>query len=315
MSDADKTQSHLEAKAIVLLALLLALVCASALYVMYARGVFEESQELILLADDSEGVIVGMDLTFSGFPIGRVRKIELAPDGKVRIVIDVAHKDAGWLRTSSVFTMERGVVGDTRLRAFTGILTDPPLPAGASRTVLRGDATAELPALLSSVRTLAENLERMTRQDSSLSQSLDNVKTLTEKFKGRYGVLGAALGGEDNARKVVEALDRANGLLARADKLLVNADARLFGKEGVATASQEAIAQLQVLLQEARASLKKVDGVLTDAQAISANVRVASTDLAALRSEVEASLRKVEHLVDEVNRLWPLKRDTEIKLP
>ena len=51
------------------------------------------------MADDSEGVRVGMDLTFSGFPIGRVRRIELAPDGTARIVVDVPRNDAHWLRT------------------------------------------------------------------------------------------------------------------------------------------------------------------------------------------------------------------------
>jgi phospholipid/cholesterol/gamma-HCH transport system substrate-binding protein len=30
---------------------------------------------------------------------------------------------------------------------------------------------------------------------------------------------------------------------------------------------------------------------------------------------VDASLRKVEHLVNEINRKWPFKRDTELKLP
>ena len=33
--------------------------------------------------------------------------------------------------------MERSLVGETKIRAFSGILTDPLLPAGAERTVLR----------------------------------------------------------------------------------------------------------------------------------------------------------------------------------
>ena len=67
------------------------------------------------MAEDSEGVGVGMDLTFAGFPIGRVHRIELAADGNARILIDVPVKDAHWLRTSSVFTLVRGVVGGTNI--------------------------------------------------------------------------------------------------------------------------------------------------------------------------------------------------------
>ena len=55
--------------------------------------------------------------------------------------------------------------------------------------------------------------------------------------------------------------------------------------------------------------------MLVDTQKISANARGATDDLAGLRAEVDASLRKVGALIDEVNRKWPFKRDSELKLP
>ena len=143
---------HVEAKAVILLIAIAALIVAFFVYVMYARGVFEPTQQLVLVADDSEGVIPGMDMTFAGFPIGRVRQVDLGKDGKVNILVDIPKTDAKWLRTTSVFTLESSVVGQTRLRAYSGILTDPPLPDKASRPVLRGDAAAEIPRLLATAR-------------------------------------------------------------------------------------------------------------------------------------------------------------------
>ena len=93
---------HVEFKAAVLLALTLALLGGFLAYVLYARGVFESKQRLVLVAEDSEGVKVGMDLTFSGFPIGRVQRIELAADGKARILIDVPLEDARWLTRAQI---------------------------------------------------------------------------------------------------------------------------------------------------------------------------------------------------------------------
>jgi phospholipid/cholesterol/gamma-HCH transport system substrate-binding protein len=313
---------HVEFKAAVLLLLAFALICGFLGYVMYARGVFEKTQRLVLVADDSEGAKVGMDLTFSGFPIGRVQRIELAEDGMARILIDVPREDARWLRTSTVFTMERGLVGDPRIRAFTGVLDDPLLPDGATRPVLRGDASAEIPRLIATMRALLENLERMSGAGSSLSASIANVQTVTDRMKGRYGALAGVLGSEDNARKVISALDRTNALLGsvgevslKLDRMLAKTDERVFGAAGVMDETQKAIAQLNATLRDARDSLKKADAVLADAQAIGANTRAATADLAALRAEVEASLRKVAHLVDEINRKWPFARDTELKLP
>ena len=299
---------NIEFKALALVILMVVIVSASLAYVMYARGVFESTQQVVLIADHSEGVIVGMDLTFSGFPIGRVRRIELSDDGKARIVVDVARKDAKWIRTSSVFTMERSLVGVTRLRVFSGVLTDPPLPDGAIRTVLLGDATAEIPHLVDTMRSLLGNLENMTKSDSSLRASLDNVQAVTQNLRGPYGGLGVVLGGDGNAQKVITVLDHINTLLAKIDS-------RVFGVDGVMDESQAAITQVNELLSGIRTSLKSVDVVLAQAQVIGSNVEVASVDLVVLREQVEASLRKVEHLVKEIDRKWPFPRDTELKLP
>lgn len=306
---------HLEFKAVLLLLFTALLVAGAALYVMYARGVFEPTQTLVLVTDDSEGVVVGMDMTFSGFPIGRVRRVELAETGNVHIVIDVKEKDAHWLRTSSIFTLVRGLVGGTNIRAFTGILTDPPLPDGAQRPVLRGDATAELPRVLAAAKEALENVSAMTAEDAALRASLANLREVTDKLKGPRGALGAVFGNDADARKLVAALDRANALLARMDALVAKADAQVFGQDGLAKEARATVQQLNGLLAETRTSLKKVDAVLVEAQGIGADVRGATTDLGALRADVDANLRKIEGLINELNRKWPFARDTEVKLP
>ena len=305
---------HLALKATALLFLLVALVLGATLYILFARGVFEPTQQLVLIADDSEGVVPGMDLTFSGFPIGRVRRVELGEQGNARILIDIPQRDAHWLRSSSVFTLVRSLVGGTNLRAFSGILTDPPLSDGAERTVLRGDATAEIPRVVSAARELLQNLTTMTASGSALNESLGNVQTLTGKLNAPGGGLGVLLDGAER-RKVATTVERAATLLARLDGLAAQADRQVFGSGGVMPEVRATVAELHGLLGDARTSLQKVDAVLVEAQAIGANARAATTDLGALRSEVDASLRKVDRLINEVNRKWPFARDTELKLP
>ncbi|HEV7815894.1 MAG TPA: MlaD family protein [Janthinobacterium sp.] len=308
-----------ELKAALLLILLAVLVCGSAVYLMYARGAFESTQKLILVADDSEGVSVGMDVTFSGFPIGRVRRIELNSEGKARMIVDVTRDDAHWLRTSSVFTLERGIVGGSRLRAFSGILSDPPLKDGETRTLLVGDAGAEIPKMLAAAREVAQNLSALTASGSALELTLANVQTATGKLNGPSGAMGVLVGDDKNAQLLME---RTNALLAtvdrlasKADGLIAKTDSRVFGKDGVMDDTQATVRQLSALLGDARNSLKKMDAVLVEAQAVGANARAASADLGTLRAEVDSNLRRIEQLVNEINRKWPFARDTEIKLP
>ena len=313
---------NVEFKALLLLVFTALLVGASVLYLLYSRGAFETTQRLVLVADDSEGVVVGMNLTFSGFPIGRVRRIELAEDGNARILIDVPTRDAHWLRQSSVFTLVRGVVGNTNIRAYSGMLTDPPLPDGAVRQVLRGDASAEIPRVVSAAKELLDNLNALAAKEGPLGASLANLQAMTEKLNGPRGALGVLTGSDADAQKLIVALDRTNQLLARLDGLVIKADgltakadAQVFGPQGVMPDVKAAIGQVNALLADTRESLKKMDAVLVEAKAVGANARVATEDLGTLRAEVESNLRKVEGLITEINRKWPFKRDTEIKLP
>ena len=308
-----------EFKAAVLLVIMVLLVAGAAVYLLYARGAFESTQTLFLEADDSEGVVVGMDVTFAGFPIGRVRRIELSKEGKARIVVDVPRDDAHWLRKSSIFTLERGLVGGAKLRAFTGIPTDPPLEEGAARALLVGDPGAEIPRLLATARDLLENLNTLTAENSALAASLANIQGVTGKLNGPSGAMGLIAGDDKNAQQLTERANKllatVNALATKADSLIGHADTQVFGPRGVVTDAQATIVQLNGLLADARNSLKKMDAVLIEAQAVGANAKEATADLGTLRAEVESSLRRVEQLVNEINRKWPFKRDTEIKLP
>src|SRR5437667_159931 len=274
-----------------LLGLTLMVAIGFVVYVLYARGVFEARQRLTLVAENAEGVSIGMDLTFSGFPIGRVNRMALDEDGRARIDIDVPRKDARWLRTSSVFTIERGVVGSARIRAYTGNLQDPPLADGAVRPVLRGDASEEIPRMVATLRTMLENVEQMTAAGGSLQASLANLQAVTERLAGRQGALAAVLGGDEQAKKVTTAIDRANALLAslsavsqRFDGVLGKTDQRVFGEGGVMDSAQRALAQANGILGDLRETLKKADQVLADAQQVGAHAKAATTDLATLRT-------------------------------
>jgi phospholipid/cholesterol/gamma-HCH transport system substrate-binding protein len=320
---------NLQFRAGLLLGLTLMIAVGFVVYVLYARGVFEATQQLTLVADNAEGVTVGMDLTFSGFPIGRVYRIALADDGRARISIRVPADDARWLKTTSIFTLERGIVGAPRMRAFSGNLQDPPLPDGAERRVLRGDTSEEIPRLVATLRSTLQNLEEMTSAAGSLQASLGNVRKLSDRIAARDNVLGALLGSDEEAKKVAAAIERTNALLAslggvsqkldsvlaRTDGMLGKVDQRMFGTGGVMDGAQRAVTETNAILTEVRESLKRADALLADAQKISGNVKEGTTDLAALRSEVESTLRKVGGLIEEINRKWPFQRETEIKLP
>jgi phospholipid/cholesterol/gamma-HCH transport system substrate-binding protein len=306
---------NLELKATMLLAFTVALIVASALFLLRARGYFEPKQQLVLVADNAEGVVAGMDLTFSGFPIGTVKRVSLGERGNVRIEIDVIEKDAKWLRTSSVFTLIKPIFGGAQLRAYSGVLTDPALPDGAERPVLRGDFNEEVGRVIGATKDVLDNLNEITAANSELNRSMANLQVFTEKLQSRQGALHAIFGNEQDARKLVAAVDRANGAMARVDRFVANADTRVFGRNGLADDTQASMRQLQGLLTDARGSLQRVDAVLKEAQGIAGNVKTATDDLGSLRGDVESNLRKIEDLINDINRKWPFAKERKIEVP
>jgi phospholipid/cholesterol/gamma-HCH transport system substrate-binding protein len=313
---------NLELKATLLLAFTVALIVVSALFLLRARGFFEPKQQLVLVADNAEGVAAGMDLTFSGFPIGTVRRVSLGEKGNVRIEVDVIRRDARWLRTSSVFTLVKGLLGAAQLRAYSGVLTDPPLPDGAERPVLRGDFNEEVGRVIGATKDVLDNLNQLTASDSELSQSMANLQVFTRKLQSRQGALHAVFGNEEDARKLVAAIERANAAMAQVQRLAGNgsnlvahADARVFGRDGLADDAQATVRQFQATLGDARATLQRADALLKEAQGVAGNVRTATEDLGSLRNDVEANLRKIEDLINDLNRKWPFAKERKVELP
>ena len=320
---------NLEFKIGLLLALTVLLGAALVAYALYSRGAFQATQSLMLTTEDVEGVVVGMPISFSGFPIGKVTRLHLSDDGKVRIELTIPREDARWLRKSSVFTLEKTLVGGAKIRAFTTNLKDPPLEDGAVRPLLTGDATKEIPVLIQKVKSVLANVEAMTAAGAPINRSLGHVETVTGRMAGDYGVLQGVLGSPEKAQKVVQALDQANTLLTslngvslKVDGVLAKTDSRLFGQDGLMDQTQQSVAKVNVILGEVRESLKKADTILANAQTASAdvtkitgNVAAATADMGRLRLEIDDSVRKVNHLINEINKKWPFARDVEIKTP
>lgn len=318
---------QLQKQALALIVATVLLFVSAVVYVLYARGAFEKTQSLVLISDDSEGVSVGMALTFAGFNLGRVQKIELSAEGNARILVGVPLSNAQWLRTSSIFTLEKSLVGGARLRAFSGILEDPPLEDGAIRTVLRGDASADVPRIAGAARALLENLAAQTDRQSALAATLQNLQAATDRLAGPSGALGLLAGNARTLAQVNRALEQTSQLLASSNQLMTNANQQVFGQgqtlakpaDGQAPGTVQqinlALAEAQKLLQEARNSLNQMNLVLAEAQAVAQNTRLATEDLTLLRQDVESNLKTVEEMMQSLQQRWPFSRDSQLQLP
>ncbi|MGA0791266.1 MAG: MlaD family protein [Burkholderiaceae bacterium] len=320
------TDEQVGRRAKFLIGLTALLLVGAIVFILHARGAFESSQRLTLITDDSEGATVGMSLTFAGFQLGRVTRIRLGEDGNAHIEVDIPQSEAHWLKVSSVFTLERNLLGGTKLKAYSGILEDPLLPDGAVRPLLRGDATADIPKVAGTARELLENLQTLTGSNSPLVRSLEAIEVASQRLASDRGALAVLMGNTQGADQLQEAIGDLQQLIAATNEKVLGlrpsstnssttASASIVGPADAPTSTLESVNKTlqatEATLRKAQESLTKLDAVLDDTKAITRNARAASQDLELLRYEVEASLRTADELMRDVQRVWPLSQDPE----
>jgi phospholipid/cholesterol/gamma-HCH transport system substrate-binding protein len=288
---------------------------AFVVYLLHARGFFEDTFHLQLAAASADGVAPGVPIVFSGIEIGSVTTLGLNDSGGIVIHAEFLGRNAKWLKENSTFTLDKPLVGGAKIRVESPDLNAPALPDNATMLLLSSDISKEIPGLVERVKAILANVEHLTRKDGELNATLTNAKTMTGRMTGEYGMLEGVLGSPEKARSVTDTLDKTRALVTRLDGMAARTDQWLFTKDGVADQTREALAQIRLMLNDAQSSLKKADALMTNAVAISADVKEGTQDIAALRAEIDDAVRKANALVNEINKKWPFAREPEVKLP
>ncbi len=288
---------------------------AFVVYLLHARGFFEDTFRLQLAASSADGVAPGVPVVFSGIEIGRVTTLGLNDSGGIVIRTEFLERNARWLKENSTFTLDKPLVGGARIRVESPDLDAPALPDNSTMLLLSSDISKEIPGLVERVKAILANVEHLTRKDGEINATLANVKTVTGRMTGEYGVLEGVLGSPEKARAVTDSLDKTRALITKLDSMSAKTDQWLFAQDGMAEQTRASLVQVRAMLDDAQASLKKADAVMANAVDISANVKDGTQDLAALRAEIDDAVRKANALVNEINKKWPFARDPEVKLP
>jgi phospholipid/cholesterol/gamma-HCH transport system substrate-binding protein len=277
-------------------------------YLLHARGFFEGTFHLQLAAASADGVAPGVPIVFSGIAIGSVTSLGLNDSGGIVIRAEFLERNAKWLKENSTFTLDKPIVGGAKIRVESPDLNAPALPDNSTMLLLTSDISKEIPVLVERVKAILANVEHMTRKDGEINATLANVKTLTGRMTGEYGMLEGLLGSPEKARAVTDSLDKTRALITKLDNMTAKTDQWLYAQDGVAE-------QVRQMLNDAQASLKKADALMANAVEISADVKEGTQDIAKLRAEIDDTVRKASELVNEINKKWPFAHEPEVKLP
>jgi phospholipid/cholesterol/gamma-HCH transport system substrate-binding protein len=258
-------------------------------YVAYKKGFFAKQQTYTLSSKSGENLTEGMPVVFSGFKIGQVDSLELNSDGLVMIKIKVPDQHIKWIRADSIFILEKPLIGSARIYIATANLNSPPLPEAVIPQIVEvndiNDAIKNIKPILEKIGSIADNIETLIANladpDGDLTKILSNTRNVTVQ---------------------------ADGILKKVDAMAAKTDEQLYGSQGV-------LAHVQTILKDLIVKLKKIDPVLDNIHKISADTADTTRDLKILRQDIDGMVADINNVVNDIDKLIPLKKETQLKLP
>lgn len=258
-------------------------------YVAYKKGVFAKQHTYTLSSKSGENLTQGMPVVFSGFKIGWVDALELNEDGLVMIKIKVPDQHIKWIRSDSIFILEKPLIGSSRIYIATANLNSPPLPETVIPQIVEvndiNDAVRSIKPILEKISSITDNIERLVSNlanpDGDLTNILNNTRSATKQ---------------------------ADGILKKVDAMATKTDEQIYGSKGV-------LAHVQTILKDLIVKLKKMDPVLDNIHKISTDTMDTTKDLKLLRQDIDQMVHDINSVVNDIDKLIPLKRETQLKLP
>jgi len=293
---------NIEFKVGLFVIIVLLLISAFVAYMAFKKDVFSKVYTFTFSSKSGESFSEGMPLVFSGFQIGKVHSLELNEEGLVIITIKVPERHVKWMRSDSIFILDRPLIGKPKIVVYTESLESPVLTPQTVPEVFPVDSIDEAiqktQPLLKKVETILENSEK-----------------ITATLAGKQTLLEMALGDKKTVSSINQAFVRLNDisrtldhLLTRVDAVAAKTDDRFFGKEGI-------LPLVRVILKDVTEKLERLNSAIDDVPKISSDVVKSTANLDKLKEDIDTALDATNALLKDIDTLLPGEKESEIALP
>lgn len=278
------------------------LITAFFVYIAYKKDVFSNVHTLAFSSKSGEGFSVGMPVVFSGFEIGKVKSLELNENGVVLIKIRIPERHIKWLRSDSIFILDRPLIGPPKITVYTENLNSPLLPPDKVPEVFPIDSINEA---VQKVQPILDKIDTILKSSVKITSNLAGKETLLEMAVGDKASVKSINEALKKSREISYKLD---SILKKVDSLTTKADGRVFGSEGI-------LPLVRKILKDVVGKLERLNAAIDNISKTSSDVSKSTGELDKLRKDVDAAMDSTNELLKDIDRMLPMKKEKEIKLP
>lgn len=295
------------------------MIAGSVVFILIRKHVFTNHIYFTLSSVTGEGISEGMPLLFSGFEIGKVEKFELNDKGTVVVLVKVPEEHASRINKSSVFTLERPLIGSSRFIVTTPNLEETPADANYIFETKMVDDINEvikkLQPMVEKIDEIATNLKTLTDEKSLLNKTLVHVEKITGDLAQKRGLIEMMAGDKAAAAQFRESMEHLNKslgevetLVSNANKTLEKADTQLLGESGT-------VSKINEIVGDVNKKMTELDTLIASLIKSGENLQVGTKDMDLLRKDLDTIINSVNSMVQDVRKVLPTTKDKEIELP
>ena len=302
-------------------------------FILVKKNVFTNHLYFTLSSSTGEGITEGMPLLFSGFEIGKVEKFELDDKGTVLVLVKVPEEHAHRINKSSVFTLERPLIGSSRFIVTTPNLTETFADSNYIFETQMVDDINEvikkLQPMVEKIDDIATNLKTLTDEKSHLNKTLVHVEKITNDLAQKRGVIEMMAGDKAAAAQFREGVAHLNNslseietLIGNANKTLVKADDQILGGDGMIAkinsqvfGDEGTVGQINAMLEDVNKKMTDLDVLIASLITSGKNLEEGTKDMDVLRKDLDSIINSVNSMVKDVRSVLPTTQNKELELP
>lgn len=222
------------------MSLTLLAICLALGYLAHIKGMFESRLTMHIEVDTATGLFEGMRVTYKGFELGRLTKLELTTGGMVAGTLNIHPKHAMYLTQGSVLKLSKEKIVTSELVLVRDEAINTPMPPLTQLKIVKDDVAADvtkrldpllnkLQMLLTQMADPDEGVQASLRQSRKVmvqtAQTLEHtshaMKQLSDQERGLPAVLGQT---RDTMAQLERSLVQTQKTLGSADHLIQNVD-------------------------------------------------------------------------------------------
>lgn len=288
MQDRDQRFRRLERKIGVFVAVAVALMVLTIVFIGIRRDLFTSKVSVYFIADTGANLDVGKAVKFKGFVIGRVSDVRLTDEGRVEVALSINRDYIKFVRDDSVAALsQEGIIGDYMIE-IKGGGKGPVVSDGGvimfERTVSLADIASQFrdqfEDIITEVRNVADSL---ISPEGHLSKSLENIHVLTgEIIDTNRHLDGMLLTTEKLVTSVRDDLmpelrrtvRNAGNLSSGADKLIADMEQKINRTLDNVVAVSEDLKSASGYVPVVTRDAKEITDALKDSWPISGNIKL-----------------------------------------